>query len=314
MRNLKFGVLLSLSVLLFSCGAEEPELFSELPLGVQAVSLMGDTLFTLEISDEARNRFDNNLAQSQQELVENSDDPDALVWSGRWTAYKGEYREAIRIYTDGINKFPGDARMYRHRGHRYISIRDYSRAVSDFEEAVKLIKGKEDETEPDGLPNSRNIPVSSLHTNIWYHLGLAYYLLDDMEQALNAYRECLDASKNPDMVVASSYWLYMIMRRLGNDDEALKILEPINADMDIIENSAYHNLLLFYKGTITEESLTGNSFENISNAATGYGLGNWYYFNGDSERAAEIYRQILRGGQWAPFGYIAAEADLSRMR
>ncbi|MCH7782101.1 hypothetical protein IID62_03460, partial [candidate division KSB1 bacterium] len=85
MRNLKFGVLLSLSVLLFSCGAEEPELFSELPLGVQAVSLMGDTLFTLEISDEARNRFDNNLAQSQQELVENSDDPDALVWSGRWT-------------------------------------------------------------------------------------------------------------------------------------------------------------------------------------------------------------------------------------
>ena len=37
-----------------------------------------------------------------------------------------------------------------------------------------MIAGKEDSIEPDGMPNPQNIPVSSLHTNIWYHLGLAY--------------------------------------------------------------------------------------------------------------------------------------------
>ena len=63
--------------------------------------------------------------------------------------------------------------MYRHRGHRYVSIREFDRAIADLEYAATLIEGTEDEIEPDGMPNAMNIPVSSLHSNIWYHLGLA---------------------------------------------------------------------------------------------------------------------------------------------
>lgn len=313
---MKTAITISLTMLIVSCSTIETQQvsFNDLPKGVQAISLLGDTLYTPEVSDEARSRFETNLAESRQMLSGNPGDSDALVWSGRWTAYMGTYREAIRIYTDGINRFPEDARMYRHRGHRYISIREFARAVDDFEKAVDLISGEEDITEPDGLPNSRNIPVSSLHTNIWYHLGLAYYLMNDMESSLYAYREGLRASKNPDMVVAMSYWLYMILRRLNKLDEANEILATIDADMDIIENTAYHNLLLMFKGDVAVESLTGGSFENSSNAATGYGVGNWHFINGDRERATEIYRKILEGDQWASFGYIAAEADLSRMR
>ncbi len=312
MRNILF---ICLIILMCGCVASDktPDILRDLPEGVQAVSLLGDTLYTPELSEAARSRFETNLSESNSRLAENPGDADALIWTGRWTAYKGNYREAVDIYTKGIKQNPKDARFYRHRGHRYISIREFSRAIDDYELAVNLIKGTEDKVEPDGLPNSRNIPVSSLHSNIWYHLGLAHYLRDDMELALYAYRECLKTSNNPDNVVSSSNWLYMILRRLGREDEANKILEPIHTDMDIIENGVYHRLLLFYKGELTLEELKGDSFESSENAAVAYGIGNWHYYNGNAEDAENVFREIITWEGWSSFGFIAAEADLSRM-
>ena len=84
--------------------------------------------------------------------------------------------------------------------------------------------GKDDFiVEEDGLPNARNIPVSTLHTNIWYHLALAYYLRNDLANAERGWRQCLDASDNDDMVVAATHWLYMSLRRAGRADDAARV-------------------------------------------------------------------------------------------
>ena len=48
-------------------------------------------------------------------------------------------------------------------------------------------------------------------------------------------------------------------------------------------------------------------------ATQGYGVGNWYYYNGDFARAREIYERILEGRSTSAFGYIAAELDLAEM-
>jgi hypothetical protein len=218
----------------------------------------------------------------------------------------------IEIYTDGIAKFPEDARLYRHRGHRYISIREFDRAIVDFEKAAALIAGKKDEIEPDGMPNALNIPVSSLHTNIWYHMGLAYYLKNDLKSALRAYREGINASQNDDMLVATTHWLYMTLRLLGQEDEAKKSLDPIHTNMNLIENQVYHKLCLFYKGELPLENLTDSEFSDVMNDAMAYGVGNWYHYNGEKEKAKEIFQQILDGESWASFGYIAAESDFAR--
>ncbi len=63
-----------------------------------------------------------------------------IVWLGRRTAYLGDYKKAIAIYTEGIEKHPEDPRMYRHRGHRYITTRQLDLAIQDFEKAVTLIQ------------------------------------------------------------------------------------------------------------------------------------------------------------------------------
>ena len=50
------------------------------------------------------------------------------------------------------------------------------------------------------------------------------------------------------------------------------------------------------------------------NAAVGYGVGNWYLYNGQLEEAKGVYRRILLAKDgWAGFGYIAAESDMARI-
>ena len=237
---------------------------------------------------------------------------DYIVWLGRRIAYLGDYKKAIEIYTKGIEIHPDNARFYRHRGHRYITLRQIDNAISDFQKAVQLIDGKEDMIEKDGIPNSQNIPLSTLHNNIWYHLGLAYYLKNDLPNALGAFQSCLESSHNDDMQVATRHWLYMIFRRMNLPDEAALVLEPVHKDMTIIENEAYFNLLLFYKGELTIDEVSGNNSTGSSEAAK-YGVANWYHYNGEIIEAKKQFQQLVDTGNWAGFGYIAAEADLNRM-
>ncbi len=296
--------------LAMSCAPADESAFPDLPNGAQAISLLGDTLFASTPNERAVEQ----LAEARNDYEANPDDADAIIWYGRRTAYTGQYREAIRIYTEGIEKHPDDARMYRHRGHRYISIRMLDEAIADFEHAAGLVEGQEDEIEPDGQPNALNIQTSTLQSNIWYHLGLARYLKQDFEEAIEAYHLGLALRENPDGIFSTSHWLYMALRRLGRDEEAAEVLEPIHADMEVIENQVYHQLLLMYKGEITPESLLEPGDGSSENQATLYGVGNYFYYNGQEQEAVEIFNRILAGPGWAGFGFIAAEAEMATMR
>jgi len=281
----------------------------------EATSLLGKPLVSAPSTDAVRQRNEANLAVAKTAYDQNPASADAIIWLGRRTAYLGRFRDAIAIFSQGIERHPADARMYRHRGHRYLTVRELDRAVADLTRAAGLVKGRPDEVEPDGQPNARNIPTSTLHTNIYYHLGLAHYLKGDFASALAAYRECLRFSKNADMQVATSHWLYMTLRRLDRAAEAAAVLAPIASDMDIIENGSYHKLLMFYKGTETEERLL-SSQSSLDAVTIGYGVGNWHYYGGRRDQARKIFTAIVEAnaGQWPAFGYLAAEAELAHAR
>jgi tetratricopeptide (TPR) repeat protein len=266
------------------------------------------------LSENARVLFEKNLADARAAYEKAPKDADAILWLGRRTAYLGRYAEAIDIFSEGVQAHPQDARMLRHRGHRWITLRAFGRAIDDLERAARMVRGTADQIEPDGLPNERNIPTSTLQSNIFYHLGLAHYLRGDLEPALAAYRECAVVSNNPDGVVSSAYWIYSILRRLGRDDDARAVLEPIRADMDIIENGTYHQLLLMARGEIDPATFATQDPTTVDGVTLLYGLGNWYLYNEQPERAKAIFETIVAGPQWSSFGYIAAEAELSRMR
>ena len=301
-----------LGLLLISCSSE-PETYTNEETSYQAISVMGDTLYKPAMDDSLQQVFERNLETARVNYEKDSNNADAIIWYGRRTAYLGDYNKAIEIYSEGIEKHPEDARFYRHRGHRYITTRQFSKAVKDFTKAASLIEGTDDQVEPDGLPNEQNEPRSTLHTNIWYHLGLAQYLQGNFEEAVSSYQNCINASTNDDMTVAATYWLYMSMRRAGMDIPAGDVLEKITGQMNIIENESYHKLLMVFKGDFEERSLLDDSKTPLNNATIGYGLGNWHYINGREDRAQDLFQKVYNAEGWNAFGYIAAETDLERL-
>ena len=289
----------------------------ELPPGAEAWSLFGDPLVPPALDAGTRRDRERSLAEARARFDAAPDDPETVIWLGRRTAYLGRYRDSIAVFSAGIEKFPAEPRFFRHRGHRFITTRRFEAAIADLETAGRLVANRPDEVEPDGLPNARNLPTSTLNSNVWYHLGLARYLMGDFERALAAYRECAKFSTNPDMLVSTTHWLYMTLRRLGRDAEAVAVLEPILEGMDVIENRDYHRLLLVDQGKLSADQVLAEAADSgnaVAVATIGYGVGNWHLFNGRQREAVEVFRRVMAGGSWASFGYIAAEAELARLR
>ena len=283
---------------------------AELPEGVQGYTLSGQPLVSARPDPNTVEK----LEAARADYEEDPQDADNIIWYGRRMAYTGDYRGAISIFSEGIEKHPRDARMYRHRGHRFISVREFDRAIEDLEFATELIRGAENPIEPDGMPNALNIPVSTLHGNIWYHLGLAYYLKQDWTNAYRAFQAGFDTSGNDDNRVSTTHWRYMILRRMGRDGEAERTLDDINADMNVIENTVYHRLCLFYKGELSLADLASDDAGNPTGAAEAYGIANWFFYSGDEAEALKRLREIATTGGWDSFGFIAAEADLAHLR
>ncbi|HET6767140.1 MAG TPA: hypothetical protein VFH08_07070 [Chitinophagaceae bacterium] len=267
------------------------------------------------LSDSSKNVYEVNLRAAEKKYRADSTNDEHIIWYGRRLAYLGNYKDAISVYTKGVNLHPDNARFYRHRAHRYITLRCYDKAIADLQKAVELTREQIDEIEADGIPNEKNIPTSTLHTNIYYHLGLAHYLKGDNKQALLAWEKCLDIADNDDMKVATLNWLNIVLRKMGRQKDAEQHLKAVSKEMEIIENHDYYTILLMYKSNDETRLVdkTQNQ-ETLSNATLGFALGTYYQLRGETNKARQLFEKVVAGKQWSSFGYIAAEAELAKMK
>lgn len=277
-------------------------------------SLSGKPLPEKQLSDEARDLFGRKLAIAKATLDQYPDSLDLIIWYGRRLAYLGKHREAIAAYSNGLEKHPRSYRLRRHRGHRYITTRQLDLALKDFEKAAELAEGQPNAIEPDGLPNSQNIPLGNDQFNIWYHYGLALYLSGQYTEALMAYQQCLSVSDNDDLEAATSYWLYMTAMKLDKPGTAEKILADISSELEMIENKAYLDLLLLFKGEIAPEVLIDHATDKygVLDPTYGYGIGFYYLSQNNTAQATSVFEKALSGPSWESFGFIAAEAEKAR--
>ncbi len=266
---------------------------AQLPQKPEIVSLLGVKHFAN--ADEK-----GEIATAEAKLAADPKNIDLLIALGRAQANVWRYNDAIETYARGIKLAPNDWRLYRHRGHRYISTRQFDKALTDMQRAAKL--------------NDKDFDV-------WYHLALVHYLKGEFAKAAAAYERCRQVAetdttdKRDDSVIAVSDWLYMTYRRMGKPAEAAKVLERITPAMKVKENKSYFDRLLFYKGLKKESDLVNiEKATDLEIATVGYGLGNWHLYNGNRAKAEELFRKIVSGKYWPAFGFIAAETELTRNR
>ena len=275
-----------------------PDSEQYLPPDVEAMSLLGKPVHAPEIPADERKKREEELAKAQHAYDLKPDSADAALAVGDRLADLGLYREAIAVFTEAIRKHPDDVRLFSDRGHRFINVRRFNDALNDLQSAELLEHAK---------------PDASEEQQIHYLTGLANYLSGDFEKALAAYRRSLALSKTPDRLVATSDWTWMTLRRLGRTQEAERVLEPISIDNNVSESVAHHQLLLMYEGEIAPEELLREDPKTSEGVTILYGIGNWYFVNGQPDKAVPVWKKILDGNQSFNFGYVAAEAEMARL-
>ena len=105
-------------ILIVSCGKEpvkpEPE----------AISKLGEKLYSGSNNDSL-------LMEIDQKLSLNPNNLDLLLEKGAKLEGLKRFREAIALYTHSLNLNPNTAEIFKRRGQRYISVRDWDKAIED---------------------------------------------------------------------------------------------------------------------------------------------------------------------------------------
>lgn len=278
----------------------------------EAISLLGEKLVSPAPDKSSLDRY----AEARQKLARDPSEEN-FIGLGRQAANAGRFREAVKAFSDGLSKFPQSYRLLRHRGHRYITLRQFVRAIDDLERAAELAKGKPLEIEPDSIPYKSDRPLSNTQYNIYYHLGLAYFLAGEYPLAEKAFRDCLSWAKNDDSTVAATDWLYLTLRRMKRDKEARDALAAVRPRANIVENTGYYQRLLMYRGAVAPELMVAPWADDSEDEKKpnmlirAYGLANWDLWGGDVFMALGVFETILKEKAWSFFASIAAESDVA---
>ncbi len=269
--------LAALTALTAACSSPPPP-GPQPPEGLTEAELEAAETLALDVRGLSLERAEALIAAAEAHAAAPGD-VDVAIWHGRQLAYVERFDESIRVYSAAIDDLEarvgrlgladeatprvladaGLHRLLRHRGHRFITTRRFDLALVDLARAARLAELVPDRVERDGLPNAAGIPRSTSHTNIHYHLGLASLLLGRIADARDAWRTCLELAPNDDMRVAAAWWLHCCELRMGDPDAAAAVLAPISRRMDVLENDTYLRLLLWARGELSLEELTGGA-------------------------------------------------------
>jgi tetratricopeptide (TPR) repeat protein len=203
-----------------------------------------------------------------------------------------QFREAIESFSRGIALEPNNAMLYRWRGHRYLSVRELDRAQADFR---------------------RGLALDSTIYGIWYHLGVLRFVRGDFRGAAEAFARAQPRAPDAGELAGATDWRWMSLARAGRRAEADSMLRTRPDSLPT--TVAYRQRLRLYRGEIGPDSVfTPADTGDVAVATLSYGIGNWYLVRGDSAQARRWFERSVASGGWPAFGFIAAEADLRRLR
>jgi len=276
---------------------------------VEGMSFAGAPLYRNEVDAERLRELEVRMTplEASDSLTE-----DGYIELGALYIEANRFRDAIDLYSRGIEEHPESFKLHRHRGHRYINVRELENAIVDLREALRLI-GTE---HVDVLEyNVDGVATETYEHWTWYHIGLYHYLHGDWQQAAAAYRTCVATATRNQSRVGSSDWLYNALRKNGEHDEAEAVIAAIPVDIDTNREHPYFKRVMVYKRELAPADVLDiekpASEWTGCDATAGYGIANWLAFEGDPETASRILQKIIATPFWNSWAYVAADRELA---
>jgi len=228
------------------------------------------------------------IARAESALVADPRNVDRIIALGVAQSGVRQYREAIATFTRGLKVAPNNALLYRWRGHRYLSTRQFDKAMDDLTRGARL--------------------DSTIYGN-WYHLGVVRFARRDFAGAVAAFTTALPIAPDSAERSGATDWLWMSLSRAGRNADAQALLDR-HPDTPPGAN-AYTQRLRLYRGEVSPDSvLTAADTSDIQVATLSYGIGNWYLVRGDTINARKWFERSVASGGWPAFGFIVSEVEL----
>lgn len=232
------------------------------------------------------------IAKAEAALKADPRNVDLIIALGVAQSGARQFREAIATFTRGIAIAPNNAMLYRWRGHRYLSVRDFDKALDDL---------------------TRGARFDSTIYGIWYHLGIVRYARGEFAMAADAFRRAMPRAPDGGELAGSVDWAWMSLSRAGRSAEAKALLD--RRPDTIPTTVAYATRLKLYRGTITPAAVFAPAdTADVQIATLSYGVGNWYLVRGDTTSAKEYFAKSVASGGWPGFGFIISEIELKRLK
>lgn len=232
------------------------------------------------------------IARAQAAVAADSTNVDLLIRLGIAQSGFRQYREAIQTFSRGLAIAPENPMLYRWRGHRYLSVREFDRSEADFR---------------------RGLALDSANYGIWYHLGVLRFLHADFSGAATAFARAQPRAPDAGELAGATDWLWMSLARAGRQAEGDAMLRTRPDSLPV--TNAYRQRLRLYRGEIGPDSvLTPADTSDVAVATLSYGVGNWYLVRGDTAQATRWFERAIASRGWPAFGFMAAEAELRRLR
>jgi tetratricopeptide (TPR) repeat protein len=232
------------------------------------------------------------IARAESALAAEPRNVERIIQLGIAQSGARQFREAIRTFTRGLKVAPNDPVLYRWRGHRYLSVREFDRALDDL---------------------TRGSRLDSTNFAIWYHLGIVRYARGDFAGAAAAFERGQPEAPDAGERAGATDWLWMSLSRAGRAAEAQALLD--RRPDSLPATNAYAQRLRLYRGEIgPDEVITPADTGDIGLATLSYGVGNWYLVRGDTARARTWFERSVRSGGWPAFGFIVSEIELRRLK
>jgi tetratricopeptide (TPR) repeat protein len=257
------------------------------PLGAQSVE------YTSPAGIPYRSQPDTGpIARAQSALNADKKNTDKFIALGVAQSGARQFREAIETFTRGLALAPNNAMLLRWRGHRYLSTRQFDKALADL---------------------TRGNRIDTTNYGIWYHMGIVRYARGEFDQAANCFTHAQPKAPNAEELAGSTDWLWMSLMRAGKAKAATAMLARHPDSLP--DQSAYTRRLKLYRNEIPPGQLfTPADTADVQVATLAYGLGNWYLVHGDTTKALAEFKRSVKSGGWPGFGFIISEIELRRVR
>lgn len=233
------------------------------------------------------------VARAKSALKSEPSNVDRIIALGVAQSGARQFREAIGTFTRGIAIAPNTAMLYRWRGHRYLSVREFDKAMADLTHGYQL---------------------DSTNYGILFHLGVLNFVRGDFATAAAMFAKAQPRAPDGGELHGSTDWLWMSLQRAGRGAAATAMLARHPDSLKGPPGYAYTQRLRLYRGEVTPATLfTPADTADVQVATLNYGLGNYYMVKGDTVNARAAFDRAIKSGGWPGFGFIVSEAELARL-